>query len=354
MSAAAPPAGAVEAGAARTLLVPRGSLPEKDEERFWFLAAAFERLMAEAIPQDGGWRLELRWPAAAASYVDPRLAAGLRWFAPDLLVSDIHLGIRLENGFQLSLDDSWTLLSWCAWLREQRERPQTLTVLHLDSHADLMSPRLSCAGGRWLDLLSGEPVDLAAPGSVVSAIRSGAVGIGSFIVPFLHLVPGLRLCHLCPASRLREEPGRYALAPVFEEDDRLFPGARRPRAELRRLAEGGSPGEGQGLYCLDADLPRLLAEIPAGPVLLHLDLDYFNDRFDGRPDWQEAGDRHDPSGEETLAAIDAFFDVLAASPMRSAIADVAVALSPGFFPAEYWQPAAERVRRGVARLGSTP
>jgi hypothetical protein len=345
------PADSVASGHASTLVVPPGSLPDDAEERFWFLAGYFERLLAEAIPDEEGWRLELRWPAAAASYVDPRLAEGLRWFSRRLLVSDIHLGVRLEEGFQLSLDDGWTLLSWCSWLAEQSAPAPALTVLHLDSHADLMSPRLGRAGdGAWTDLLARRPVDLRDPLSVVAALRSGAIGIGSFIVPFVHQVPGLNLFHLCARARQRTAPGAYAMAPLCDGTDRLFPDARRPRVELRRLEEPAAPGPGEGLYLLGDDTADLLARIPPGPVLLHIDLDYFNDRFDGRPDWREAGDRHDPPRGETLAAIDAFFAALAASPAGRAVADVTVALSPGFFPAEYWRPAVERVRRGVERL----
>jgi hypothetical protein len=339
------------------LVVPYGCLPEDPEERFLFLSSCFERQVVEATPHDRGWLLELRWPGSASSYVDPRLEEGLRWFSDHLLVSDIHLGVRLEEGFQLSLDDGWTLLSWCSWLHERTAPtvPGTLSVLHLDSHADLMSPRLSRAGGGWTDLMTGGPVDLRDPLSIVAAIRSGAIGIGSFIVPFVHEAPGLSLFHLCARGRMQDEPGVYALEPVLEEDDRLFPGSRRPRVELRRLpgdSRGGREGrDGRGLYHLSESLDDLLERIPSGPVLLHVDMDYFNDRFDGRPDWRTNDGRHDPAPDEVLASVDRFFDALAASPVGARIEDVAVALSPGFFPAEHWEAAIGRVRRGVARLG---
>ena len=336
---------------AAPLLVPRGNLPEDAGERFRFLSAAFERLVADATPHDGGWRLELRRPGAAASYVDPRLEEGLRWFSPQLLVSDIHLGLRLEEGFQISLDDGWTLFSWCNWLQGEEGRPRTPSVLHLDSHADLMSPRISREEGReergWRDLITGEAVDLGDPLTVVNALRSGAIGIGSFMVPFIHQMPGLRLFHLCPRVRLQRAPGAYALEPSLGDGDPIFAGARRPRVELRPLDEA----HGQGVYVLGADAADLISQIPTGPVLLHIDLDYFNDRFDGCPDWAARPERHDPPRGEILAAIDAFFDTLAASPAAAAVEDVTVAFSPGFFPAEFWEPAVDRVRHGVARLG---
>ncbi|HVR96015.1 MAG TPA: hypothetical protein VMW27_05335 [Thermoanaerobaculia bacterium] len=332
-------------------VVPYGSLPEDPEERFLFLSSCFERQVVEATPHDRGWLLELRWPGSAASYVDPRLEEGLRWFSEHLLVSDIHLGVRLEEGFQLALDDGWTLLSWSSWLQE-RPAPQGLSVLHLDSHADLMSPRLSRAGGGWTDLMTGEAVDLRDPLSVVAALRSNAIGIGSFIVPFVHDVPGLDLFHLCARGRMTAAPGVYAVEPVLDEDDRLFPGARRPRAALRRASDTElrrSPA-GRSRYHLSDDLGELLAAIPPGPVLLHVDMDYFNDRYDGRPDWQETV-RHDPAPDDVLASIDQVFHALAASPVGERIEDVTVALSPGFFPAELWEAAIDRVRHGVRRLG---
>jgi hypothetical protein len=79
-------------------------------------------------------------------------------------------------------------------------------------------------------------------------------------------------------------------------------------------------------------------------VLLHIDLDYFNNRYDASPDWRTRDDRHDPDEAEIMASVDALFEALVATGAAEKVVNIAVAISPRFFPAEYWCSTVGRVR----------
>jgi hypothetical protein len=79
---------------------------------------------------------------------------------------------------------------------------------------------------------------------------------------------------------------------------------------------------------------------------VHIDLDFFNNRYNWNSDWHEQPDRHDPSTERILDRIGDVVEALL--PLRSRIVDIAIGISPGFFPAEFWQPAYDELIRELA------
>jgi hypothetical protein len=325
--------------------VPAASLPADEAARAELLARTFQRRHAAARRCGAGWEITLRTPTSVASFIDPRLAEGLAWWGDGLTAATLPLAVRLDAGFQLALDDGWTLFAWSC-----RSEAEPVDVLHLDSHADLGSPRLGrdCGSGPddgWRDLVTGEPVVLAAPESVAAAIASGAVGIGSFFAPYLTAAPATRLVHLAPAGRLPRPAGDYRWSIEHAPDEGVFAGSPRPR-----VAVEPAPDPAHANLLVHHDLAAALPRLGTRPLYLHVDLDYFNDRYDHRPDWAER-DHHDPAPAAVLAAVDDLFACLAAHPAGARVVDVTVALSPGFFPAELWPGAIERVRAGVARLG---
>jgi hypothetical protein len=84
------------------------------------------------------------------------------------------------------------------------------------------------------------------------------------------------------------------------------------------------------------------------PILLHIDMDYFNNRYDGDSDWQLHAPRHDPSEDRVVEMVDELFDAVAMTGANDRVEDVAVGISPGFFPGELWAPAIGRVLDRIA------
>ncbi len=335
-------------------MVAPDALPDDPRARARLLARRFQRWIARSRRCERGWAIELEAPDYPGFYVDPEIEDGMRWWGggDPLPLNLAPLAVRQDEGFLLAMNDNWTLFSWSCWLKDRLaagQRPARLNVIHLDSHSDMMSPRLSRRGEAWTDLHTGEPVDLWRPETVVAAIGSGAIGIGSFIAPLFHEIPATNVFHLCCARHFRRPPGAYAMTPAWGDEDALFNEARRPEFELAPI---DGEDRRQGVYFLTDDLDALLSRVPPAPTLLHLDMDYFNNRFDGNPDWADIKDRHDPERGTVLNEIDGFFQALAASATGEWIEDVSVGLSPAFFPAALWPPAIDGVRRGVRTLAS--
>ena len=105
-------------------------------------------------------------------------------------------------------------------------------ILHVDDHRDLASPRIFVEDGGFSDALTGKPVRLTEPRSVEDAILSGALGMGSFLTPFLYYFPRAEVRHLCQPPKARGTTDS-AIVQGAEADTLLQPGAQRPTIQLR-------------------------------------------------------------------------------------------------------------------------
>jgi hypothetical protein len=332
-------------------------LSPNEQERAEFLKEYFCELTATATEMSEGWSLTLSRPAEADCYVDPRLAEGLRWWAEtyhEVDVAAIPFARFRAPGFQLSLNDSWTIYSWSRWLAGLQGHdalPSAVTLLHLDDHDDLMTPRIIIAGSTWRDAITGNAFDLRQPDSVESAVRSGAVGIGSFMAPLLHALPSVHVRHLCATEYAARRTGPHTIYPVTFKDNLLASGAPRPALKLERADAPAPAGQTHShQYSVTDDTAEWLEGIPDGPVLIHIDMDYFNNRFDGDSDRVDNDPKYEQPLPQILERIDQVFGAIEQQGISERVVDMAVGISPGFFPAEFWAPSIERIESRAGRV----
>jgi len=210
-----------------------------------------------------------------------------------------------------------------------------------------MSPRLVARQSALIDLISGKPVSAYRPATIDAAVESGAIGMGSFMVPILAVCRDIHIRHLRMSPGNTRAPGRYDLVLSHEPDTLLAPGEPTPCAVIaepgRRLRSDETI---IGTYTLTSSLSDWSDNLPEDSVLLlHVDCDYFNNRYDGDSDWQNHAKIHDPPEKQMQGNIDEFCDTLRTLDGR--INDVTIALSPGFFPAEYWKGTVDAILRAV-------
>ncbi|MBT9293118.1 hypothetical protein [Prosthecodimorpha staleyi] len=317
-------------------------LPDDDARRHAILRDYFCDKDASVVRTPDSWSLTLSWPGAPERHIDPDLDVGLDWWG-GIRREDMALAWRRDGRLLRCLYDSWTLASWAHWL--ERRGPNALeavVILHVDDHRDLGSPRLVDEGSTWRDLISGRECDLRVPTSIIAAIESGAIGMGSFMTPFLAVAPRAEVRHLCqPPKALRTQD--FEIRRTTKPDDLLEPGAPRLDVELLLVA----PSLGPGQYRMTPSIDDWLSGIDGRPILLHVDMDYFCNRFDGDSDWASRAERLDPSPEVIHRRIDDIVEALNAHGVVEQIEDVVVAFSPGFFPAKLWSQADERLTRGL-------
>lgn len=324
--------------------LPRDMLPDEPHARHGRLRDYFCDKDATAVLDGGEWVLSLAWPGGPERHVDPRIGTALRdWGGIGL--DEMALAHRRSGLTTTALYDTWTLVAWSRWVAEARPASgERITVLHVDDHRDLGAPRLGLDGAGMTDMLTGRAFDVRDPDAVLSACASGAVGMGSFMTPFLHAFPDCDVRQLSQAPKVTSTTD-HVVEPVTVPDDMLDPGRRRPAIRLRE-----DRGVGPGRYRITADVDDWLEGLRLGPVLLHVDMDYFNNRYDGDVDWPDRHPRHDPALGEVLERIDVVAQAVRAAGVLPRIAASVVAYSPGFFPAEFWRDADERLRRGLGEL----
>lgn len=326
------------------LRVRRDLLPDDLHLRHGRLRDYFLDKDATATLVGSEWNLDLAWPGGIERHVDPRIETELAAW-DGIPLNGMGLARRRSGRVLTALYDTWTLVSWSEWAaRAGVPRDERLTILHLDDHRDLGSPRLGIVEGEFVDLVSGVRFDVHEPATVLSACESGAVGMGSFLTPFLLAFPE------CDVRQLAQPPKVTAtldstFVATFQPDDLLSPGLPRPAIRLEP-----AEGVGAGRYRATCDLGDWLEDIGPGPVLLHVDMDYFNNRYDGDGDWTDRYPRHDPSLHEVITQIDEVVTAMRDAGVVARIEDAVVAFSPGFFPAELWAPAEMRLRAALAEL----
>ena len=308
------------------------SLPSNGIKRHARLRDYFCDKDAVASHSSRGWELSLAWPSDPKRHVDERLNLGLAWWGDGVRIQNMALARRRTPRLLRTLYDTWTLASWCEWLERRGgvDALAKLVVLHVDDHCDLASPRLKRDGDTWQDLVTGHQSAIDKPGSIVTSIESGAIGMGSFMTPFLDAVGHAEVRHLCqpPKATVTND---FIFRIECQSDDLIEPGALRPRTELEP-----TKGVGPGRYRKTPHLEDWLDGIDGGPILLHIDLDFFNNRYDGDSDWRDRPMRHDPPAEEIFNRVEEMSYALRRRGLLEAIEDVVFAFSPGFFPAELW------------------
>lgn len=327
------------------LRVPLERLPEDAAIRHGRLRDYFCDKDAEAVRDGDAWELRLGWPGGEDRHVDPDLVIGLRLW-DGIAREEMAMAQRRSGRVLRALYDTWTLHSWSEWIARSGLGPgEPLTILHVDDHRDLGTPRLFQRGDSVVDAITGLSFDLAKPDTVRAAIESGAVGMGSFLTPVLHRHPSADVRQLGQAPKVTSTTD-CVFELGTEPDELLEPGELRPSIRLERTSEGTGPGR----YRTTADPEKWVENVGPGPILLHIDMDYFNNRYDGDGDWRERPDILDPDLDEVFAQVDRLTAVLRASGLVSRIEDAVIAFSPGFFPAELWEAADARLQQGLEDL----
>ena len=313
---------------------------------------------AIATQVDDQWELTLGWSGDPYRYVDPRLEEGLIWWGGNLDFKDMATARKRRGRLLLSLNDTWTLESWSEWLA-RNPKHHKITVLHVDDHKDLSPPRIFQRVGGWLDPITGKTLILHQPETVTNAIMSGALGMGSFLTPFLHYAPITDVRHLCQKPKCTGTIDSSIKIESFP-DNLLDTSERRPGVSLIP----DNKGVGAGRYRFTSDLDDWLEGLGGisereelggvdnvsrdqNAILLHIDMDYFCNRYDGDSDSIEHPGLLNSSLPEIMERIDELTEALHRHQLVQNLDDIVIAFSPGFYPAEFWAKSCDRLLAGL-------
>lgn len=283
------------------------------------------------------YALSVEGPGCEHYRADDDLPHALRHFAEGRAFHAPLAFAERGDRFDLCLEDNWTGLfvaeAICAW--PDRE---PLIFVHLDDHTDMMSTLLERDGVSLINPLTGAPFDPAQPADWREAIEAGAITIGAFVTALYHLARAVHVRHL--KHDLPQDDRCFQVCPD-EERHALLPG--RAFASIRQQ-EQDHP-ESLGTYRRGQDAGRLLRDLPSGRLIVHIDLDYFINDFNGNigelPSESLASQR-----EEAQRRMDAFFHALGRTgrPVDRWI----VATSPGFCAVRHWDWLLGRLSEGLS------
>lgn len=320
----------------RYLTFPKTALPSDPDNRRDTLHEYFPDLLPSVTEMEDGFEVCLERPSTPYGCYDndENIRQGLSWWKEGTRVRDIPKEYRLFEEGILALEEQWIPLSWSNAFTRLGKIPDELILLHLDDHRDMMFPRIGKRlDGQLIDYMTGDAVDFLNPESISKAIISGAIGKGSILTPLIWSVPKIHVRHL---SFRPQSNTTYHIDKTTFSDGILFEATN--RISLQFQDTNWDNLATQSNYVVSSDINTWLRQLPKKvPILLHFDLDYFNNRFDGCSDWKSGkGRSYECAFDKQQECLTRVFSSLRSEDLISSIIDTSIGISPSFYPAEFW------------------
>ena len=246
----------------------------------------------------------------------------------------------------LCLLESWIPYGWSMFLAKNNYQPNGISILHFDDHKDMMSPKIGLYGTDWKDMLTHASVDMGAPETIKQAVLSGAITLGSMMTPLLHHLNRIDVFHLAHGV----SNTAMNIDPTTIADYMLEPGRRRMAVDISSSLTSAHGGVSR--YLRAAEIAEIANAIhPKMDIFLHIDMDYFNNRYNGSDEWRHRPARNDqPLGlqKENISRI---CDSLVRAGIAKRISHVSIGISPSFYPSEYWEEAITYLIHGLVACG---
>lgn len=248
---------------------------------------------------------------------------------------------------------AWSLLFWILSAGSMLESNPSLGIhlIHIDFHSDLSSPRIFCDQSKsFVDYFTHEIVDLKDKKSLIKAIRSTAIGPGSFILPFLYL-NRKRKCKLDMIVPLRPayDGERYNKQRwQIKDDGSALPGA---FGNTLRLAPSRiDEHQAIELSCKDIIDLDIQTDFDNNLTILDIDLDFFSNRLKGSDNWVENPGWHpdEPTRLKLFKQTETFLNHLFAERAPNVIT---LATSPDFCPSDVRREAFGHLNRFLTKSG---
>lgn len=232
---------------------------------------------------------------------------------------------QLEK-YDICLEDSWSGYFIARRLAERRTS-EPLLLIHLDDHTDMMPTLLSFERGGLHDPHTVRCFEPANPADWSSAIGCGAISIGSWLTALYYLDQAVHVRHLTHGHN-RLDDGAHVVVPRTISISGL------PHARFVAVdRQSASAGSSLGTYRSGSDPAALFDGLPEGRMLVHVDLDYFVNDYNGNIGAQPEL----PIGrlrKRASARLDAFLEAM----QRHGICPErwVVSTSPGFCSVRHW------------------
>lgn len=250
-------------------------------------------------------------------------------------LSTVH---RREGKLCFCHEDSWSGLFMAEALTHV-PYDQSLVILHVDDHQDMMPTLLvRNRDGKLIDSGTGQLFEPMVPSDWNLSIASGAIGIGNFLTPFLHLGREVHIRHL---NNRFDDAVSEPIGPGVKRYDLI------PEYEFATVDRGTEGKQTCGTFQAHMNAARLLDDLPDGLLIVHIDLDYFINDFNGNPGGvpQEVDAALSAAVQAKIARL---FSAIAQSGRK--VDRWIFATSPGFCASRHWAELLGRLAEPLAAL----
>lgn len=243
----------------------------------------------------------------------------------------------------LCLSEAWIPYAWSQFLTKKYV-PDRLTIIHIDDHSDLMAPFIAQKDTRYFDMLTKKDVCFHTPQMMKRAIKSGSIYIGAMLTPIVLSIPTTRVLHL--KQNVSTSLSAMEYSPYT--DNVLIKGTQRIAIDFRKAHNT----QESSLYLRTSD-PALLPQyiLPDSTILLHIDMDYFNNRYNGSSSWKTECLCLDLPFFKQAALMDLICAVIGDINMMTPISCTYIGISPSFYPSEFWKCGLQHLLAGLDSKG---
>lgn len=249
---------------------------------------------------------------------------------------------RINDNMALCLSENWLPYAFSYLSEKDGCNNTSMNIIHVDDHSDLMSPFICFEKDKYYNMLSGDEIKFYDSESIKKAVRSGAITIGSMLTAITYTMCQTNIIHI----KNDAQPQEYA--PV---KDTIFDKMLRGGCQRIVINKQYSCTE-KNRYFITNDWNdlgnRINWELPS---FLHIDMDYFNNRYNASTGWKECRERHDPNFAQQQYEMDKLIANIESIKQRTCIKYVLIGISPSFYPVEYWEDGLNYLITELQRIG---
>lgn len=248
----------------------------------------------------------------------------------------------IKDNMALCLSENWLSYAFSYLSEKDGCNNMSMNIIHVDDHSDLMSPFICLEKDKYYNMLSGDEIKFYDSESIKKAVRSGAITIGSMLTAIIYSMNQTNIIHI----KNDVQPQEYKLSKDIIFDIMLREGSQRIVANKQcGCAE-------KNRYFITNDWNDLENRMNWDlPSLLHIDMDYFNNRYNASTSWTECQKRHDPNFAQQQHEMDKLIASIESIKKRTCIKYVLIGISPSFYPVEYWEGGLNYLLTELQRIG---
>ncbi len=320
-----------------TIHISKELFARQTDDAIEFIYEYFNGLDVECFEYDKYYEVVVR--ANQYTYCED-ISQGLSFLG--ISKEDVSEYCPITDNIALCLSENWLPYAFSYLSKRDNCANTSMNIIHVDDHSDLMSPFICFDKDRYCNMLSGEEINFYDSESIKKAVRSGAITIGSMLTAIAYSMNQTNIIHLKNGA----QPQEYALVKDTFHDKML-------RGGCQRIIMKKEPSHaGANKYFVTNSWSDLEKQINRDiPSLLHIDMDFFNNRYNASTSWAEEPERHDPDFVQQQREMDKLIKSIEALKESNYIRYVLIGISPSFYPVEYWKDGLNYLITGLQRIG---